>query len=233
MTERLQKILAARGLCSRRKAEEWIAAGRVSVNGQVAGLGQSANPELDTITLDGKPIPTGGEYVYIMLHKPRGFVTTLSDELGRRNVTELVDCGKRVYPIGRLDMDSEGLLLLTNDGDFANHLMHPKAEVDKTYEVWVTDYTAGSEARLAKPIIIDGYTIRPPKVKLLNAGGKGAHLYITIHEGRNRQIRKMCQAAGLRVTRLRRIAEGNVRLGDLKKGTWRYLTADEIADLKK
>lgn len=233
MTERLQKILAARGLCSRRKAEEWITAGRVSINGQVASLGQSADPDMDMITLDGKPIPTGGDYVYIILHKPRGFVTTLSDEHGRRNVTELVDCGQRVYPIGRLDMDSEGLLLLTNDGEFANHLMHPKAEVDKTYEVWVTDYVPGSEVRLGRAITIDGYSIRPPKVKLLNTEGKLAHFYITIHEGRNRQIRKMCQAAGLRVTRLRRIAQGSVRLGDLKKGAWRYLTAEEIAHLKK
>ena len=233
MTERLQKILAARGVCSRRKAEELITAGRVSVNGNVATLGQSADPDTDEITLDGKPIPTGGEYVYIMLHKPRGFVTTLSDELGRRNVTELVDCGQRVYPIGRLDMDSEGLLLLTNDGEFANHLMHPKAEVDKTYEVWVTDFAPGAEKRLEKPITIDGYTIRPPKVRLLNAEGKLGHLHITIHEGRNRQIRRMCQAAGLRVTRLRRIAEGSVCLGDLKKGSWRYLTAEEIDHLKK
>ena len=233
MTERLQKILAARGICSRRKAEALITAGRVSVNGAVAALGQSADPELEEITLDGKPIPTGGDYVYIMLHKPRGFVTTLSDELGRRNVTELVDCGRRVYPIGRLDMDSEGLLLLTNDGEFANRLMHPKAEVDKTYEVWVTGYAPGAEKHLEKPITIDGYTIRPPKVRLLNTEGKMAHLYITIHEGRNRQIRKMCQAAGLRVTRLRRIAEGSVCLGDLKKGCWRYLTAEEIQHLKK
>ena len=233
MTERLQKILAARGLCSRRKAEELITAGRVSVNGQIATLGQSADPEKDMITLDGNEIPSGGEYVYIMLHKPRGYVTTLSDEKGRPNVTELVDCGKRVYPIGRLDMDSEGLLLLTNDGDFANHLMHPKAEVDKTYEVWITNYTEGGETRLARPITIDGYTIKPPKVKLLSVQGSGAHMYITIHEGRNRQIRRMCQAAEMRVTRLRRIAEGAVRLGDLKKGAWRYLTADEIAHLKK
>lgn len=233
MMERLQKILAARGLCSRRKAEEWITAGRVCVNGVVATLGQSADPDVDEISLDGKPIPTGEEYVYIMLHKPRGFVTTLSDELGRRNVTELVDCGHRVYPIGRLDMDSEGLLLLTNDGEFANHLMHPKAEVDKTYEVWVNDFLPGAEKRLEKPITIDGYTIKPPKVRLLKAEGKLAHLYISIHEGRNRQIRRMCQAAGLKVTRLRRIAEGSVRLGELKKGSWRYLTDEEIAHLKK
>lgn len=233
MMERLQKILAARGVCSRRKAEELITAGRVSVNGQVAALGQSADPDKDKIELDGAPIPSGGEYVYIMLHKPRGYVTTLSDEKGRPNVIQLVDCGKRVYPIGRLDMDSEGLLLLTNDGEFANHLMHPKAEVEKTYEVWVTQFTPGGEKRLAQPITIDGYTIKPPKVNLLNVQGSAAHLTITIHEGRNRQIRRMCQAAGMHVTRLRRIAEGTVRLGDLKKGTWRYLTAQEIDHLKK
>lgn len=233
MMERLQKILAARGLCSRRKAEELIAAGRVTVNGQAAQLGQSADPDKDIIALDGQVIPSGDGYVYIMLHKPRGYVTTLSDEKGRANVTQLVDCGKRVYPIGRLDMDSEGLLLLTNDGEFANHLMHPKAEVDKTYEVWVTHFAPGGEKRLEQPITIDGHTIKPPKVMLLSVQGNSAHLTITIHEGRNRQIRRMCQAAGMHVTRLRRIAEGSVRLGDLKKGTWRYLTQAEIDHLKK
>lgn len=233
MTERLQKILAARGVCSRRKAEELIVAGRVGLNGRVAQLGESADPDVDTIELDGRPLPSGGDHVYIMLHKPRGYVTTLSDEKGRPNVTQLVDCGTRVYPIGRLDMDSEGLLLLTNDGGFANRLMHPKAEVDKTYEVWVTNFTPGGEKRLERPIAIDGYTIRPPKVKLLTVQGGMARLHITIHEGRNRQIRRMCQAAGMHVTRLRRIAEGPVRLGDLKKGTWRYLTREEIAELEK
>lgn len=233
MTERLQKILAARGICSRRKAEELIAAGRVKVNGLAASLGQSADPDVDTIELDGSVIPSGDENVYIMLHKPRGFVTTLSDEKGRPNVIQLVDCGKRVYPIGRLDMDSEGLLLLTNDGEFANHLMHPKAEVDKTYEVWVTHFAPGGEKRLEKPITIDGYTIKTPRIKLLSVQEDKARLYITIHEGRNRQIRRMCQAAGMHVTRLRRVAEGVVRLGDLKKGSWRYLTQDEINHLKK
>ena len=231
--ERLQKILAGRGVCSRRKAEELIIAGRVTVNGAVAVLGQSADPDMDKIELDGELIPSGDGYVYIMLHKPRGYVTTLSDEKGRPNVTQLVNCGKRVYPIGRLDMDSEGLLLLTNDGEFANHLMHPKAEVDKTYEVWVTKFTPGGEKRLEQPITIDGYTIKTPRVKLLSAQGSSAHLTITIHEGRNRQIRRMCQAAGMQVTRLRRIAEGPVGLGDLKKGAWRYLTSQEIEHLKK
>ena len=233
MTERLQKILASRGLCSRRKAEEWITAGRVSVNGITALLGQSADPDVDTIALDGKPIPAGTTYVYIMLHKPRGYVTTMSDEQGRPNVTQLVDCGTRVYPIGRLDMDSEGLLLLTNDGDFANHLMHPKGEVDKTYEVWVTKYVPGGEKRLQRPITLDGYTIRPPKVKLLAVQNDRARLYITIHEGRNRQVRRMCDAAGMHVTRLRRVAEGSVSLGELPKGQWRYLTDAEVQELKK
>lgn len=233
MTERLQKILASRGVCSRRKAEELIQAGRVTVNGAIALLGQSADGEKDDIRLDGAPLPSVEGYVYIMLHKPRGFVTTLSDEKGRANVTQLVDCGTRVYPVGRLDMDSEGLLLLTNDGDFANHLMHPKAEVNKTYEVWVQGFTSGAEKKLERPITLDGYTIKPPKVRLLGVQGSGARLEITIHEGRNRQVRRMCQAAGLHVTRLRRIAEGPITLGDLKKGSWRHLTEDEVTLLKK
>ena len=140
MKERLQKILSARGLCSRRKAEDWINAGRISVNGSTATLGQTADLDLDVILLDGEPLPTGNEYVYIMLHKPRGYVTTLSDERGRPAITQLVNCGTRVYPVGRLDMDSEGLLLLTNDGDLANALMHPSSEVKKTYEVWCNGY---------------------------------------------------------------------------------------------
>ena len=233
MMERLQKLIASRGVCSRRKAEELIVAGRVTVNGIVAQLGTSADPDADTILLDGSPLPSSVENVYIMLHKPRGFVTTLSDEKGRPVVTELVDCGKRVYPVGRLDMDSEGLLLLTNDGAFADRLMHPKREVDKTYEVWVTGFQPGCERLLERPIVLEGYQIRPPKVALLDVKGSTARLRITIHEGRNRQIRRMCDAAGVRVTRLRRIAEGPVRLGDLKKGSWRYLTAEEIELLKK
>ena len=233
MRERLQKILSSRGVCSRRKAEEWISAGRVSVNGEVAALGASADPDTDTIALDGKPIPSAGGNVYIMLHKPRGYVTTLSDEKGRPNVTQLVECGCRVYPVGRLDMDSEGLLLLTNDGEFANRMMHPREEVDKVYEVWVNKYTAGAEQRLAQPIILDGYTIRTPLVRVLSANDGKAHLLITIHEGRNRQVRRMCEAAGMYVTRLRRVSEGPISLGDLQKGSWRYLTEEEVAALKK
>lgn len=232
MTERLQKILAARGICSRRKAEELIVSGLVSVNGQIAVLGQSADPEVDTILVDGKLLPNSSEHVYIMLHKPRGFVTTLSDEKGRANVTQLVNCGVRVYPIGRLDMDSEGLLLLTNDGEFANALMHPSSEIDKTYEVWVRGYRNGCEKLLERCIVLDGKRIAKPTVQLLSAQSEQAHLQITIHEGRNRQVRRMCQAAGLYVTRLRRVAEGDLRLGDLPKGKWRFLTADEIEKMK-
>ena len=233
MTERLQKILSSRGVASRRASEELLLSGRVTVNGQVAGVGEKADPEKDEILLDGKPLPDLPKNVYIMLHKPRGYVTTLSDEKGRQNAAELVkDCGLRVYPVGRLDMDSEGLLLFTNDGDFANSLMHPKKEVDKTYEVWVQGYHDGLLALLRRPIELDGYQIKPPKVSLIRADGQKAKLMIVIHEGRNRQIRRMCEAAGAKVTRLRRIAEGSVKLGDLSLGKWRYLTESEIAELK-
>ena len=233
MKERLQKILAARGLASRRKAEEMIAAGRVTVNGMTAALGDSADPDTDEIKVDGALLPSMEKYVYIMLNKPRGFVTTLSDEKGRPDVSQLVsDCGVRVYPVGRLDMDSEGLLLFTNDGGFANTLMHPKHQVEKTYDTWVTGYTPGGFQRLKEPMELDGYQLRRPKLKLVKAEGARARIQITIHEGRNRQVRRMCEIAGMHVTRLRRIREGNLSLGELPKGKWRYLTEQEITDLK-
>lgn len=233
MTERIQKILAARGICSRRKAEEMIRNGRISINGLTAVLGQSADPKVDTILLDGDPIPGGSELVYIMLHKPRGYVTTLSDEKGRANVTQLVQCGCRVYPIGRLDMDTEGLLLLTNDGELANRLMHPSFEVDKTYEVWARGFYSRNDNLLERRIVLDGKKISQPTVQILDWHPDQVHLLITIHEGRNRQVRRMCQAAGIHVTRLRRIAEDDLSLGDLKKGCWRFLTKTEIEKLKK
>ena len=233
MKERLQKILSARGIASRRKAEEMIKEGLVTVNGLPASLGDTADPETDEIRISGKPLPRQEGYIYILLNKPRGYVTTLSDEKGRPNAAQLVaDCGTRVYPVGRLDMDSEGLLLFTNDGDFANRLMHPKQEVKKTYETWVTGYHPGSEVQLSRPITLDGYTIRPPRVKLLRADGDKAKFLITIHEGRNRQVRRMCQAAGMHCTRLRRIQEGTLKLGDLPTGKWRYLTEEEVRNLK-
>ena len=227
MRERLQKILSARGLASRRKAEQMIQNGAVTVNGVTAALGDSADPELDRICVNGQPLPTGQRFVYILLNKPRGYVTTLSDEKGRPNAAQLVaDCGTRVYPVGRLDMDSEGLLLFTNDGAFANALTHPKQEVEKIYEVWAVGYAPGGEEKLSRPIVLDGYRIRPPKVVLLSANGEKAKFRVTIHEGRNRQIRRMCEAAGMRCTRLRRIQEGSLRLGNLPCGAWRYLTPE-------
>ncbi len=233
MKERLQKILSARGVASRRRAEEYLLAGRVRVNGRTASLGESADPERDEILLDGKPLPPQQRYVYILLNKPRGYVTTLSDEKHRRNVAELVaDCGIRVYPVGRLDMDSEGLLLLTNDGAFAQRLMHPSHQVNKTYIVWTDGACTGSLEWLRRPIVLDGYRISPPEVTLLECDGSRAKFRITIHEGRNRQIRRMCQSAGLTVTRLRRIAEGGLQLGTLAPGQWRYLTGEEVAGLK-
>lgn len=234
MVERLQKIISARGLASRRKAEEWIEQGRVTVNGVTAQLGDTADAAVDAIEVDGKELPSTKEHVYIMLNKPRGYVTTLSDEKGRKDVSELVaDCGIRVYPVGRLDMDSEGLLLFTNDGDFANLLMHPKHEVEKTYDTWVTGYTPEGAEALGKPIELDGYRIRAPKILVLQHDGDRAKIRITIHEGRNRQVRRMCQASGMYVTRLRRIREGQLNLGDLPLGKWRYLTASEVQKLKK
>jgi len=233
MIERLQKILSARGVASRRKAEALIEAGRITVNGAVAKLGDSADMETDEILLDGRPLPSRQAYIYLMLHKPRGYVTTLSDEKGRKNVSQLVaDCGVRVYPVGRLDMDSEGLLLLTNDGEFANRLMHPKHEVDKCYTVWVKGYSEGAAELLTRPIVLDGYQIKPPRVELLLAESDRAKLLVTIHEGRNRQVRRMCAAAGMEVTRLCRISEGKLQLGDLQPGKWRELTENELAELK-
>jgi len=233
MKERLQKILSARGVASRRKAEAMIEAGQVTVNGLMAALGDSADPDADEIRIDGRLLPREQSFVYLMLNKPRGFVTTLSDEKGRPTAAQLVaDCGTRVYPVGRLDMDSEGLLLFTNDGEFANRMTHPKQELDKVYEVWVNRYTPGGEERLSRPVVLDGYKIHPPKVELLAVREDTARFRITIHEGRNRQIRRMCELAGMYCTRLRRIQEGSLALGGLSKGKWRYLTPEEIRLLK-
>ena len=230
MKERLQKIISASGLMSRRAAEELIAAGKVSVNGATAALGDKAEAGIDRILVDGKVLPSAGEKLYIMLNKPRGYVTTLSDEKGRKNVTELVkELGTRLYPVGRLDMYSEGLLLMTNDGDFANRLMHPSHQVDKCYHTWVKGEDMGWAVELLRcPMEIDGYVTSPAQVDILELKGEEALLGITIHEGRNRQVRKMCEAAGLKVTRLMRVSEGGVKLGTLKSGRWRRLTEEEL-----
>ncbi|MBQ7099896.1 MAG: rRNA pseudouridine synthase [Oscillospiraceae bacterium] len=234
MMERLQKIIAARGLCSRRQAEKWIEEGRVRVNGNTAHLGDTADVTEDVIEVDGKRLPKAGKKLYLMLNKPRGYVTTLSDEKGRKNAAELVaGCGARVYPVGRLDMDSEGLLLFTNDGEFANLMMHPRHEVDKVYRVWVNNFAPEKLEALKEPIELDGYTIKKPKVRPVRMEPTRAILDVTIHEGRNRQVRRMCQAAGLEVTRLKRIAEGALKLGELKPGQWRELEPKEIELLLK
>lgn len=232
--ERLQKILSARGLASRRAAEEWIKAGRVTVNGKTAALGDTADADTDEICVDGNPLPRQERLVYLVLHKPRGYVTTLHDEKGRPDAAQLVaDCGARVYPVGRLDMDSEGLLLFTNDGAFANRLMHPSHQVEKTYEVQVSGYAAERLTLLRRPIVLDGYRVAPPEVRLLRRAGDKAWVQVVIHEGRNRQVRRMCQAAGLAVLRLKRTREGDLCLGDLPLGKWRSLTEAEIENLKK
>lgn len=228
MKQRLQKILSDRGVASRRRAEELIRGGLVSVNGEIASLGDGADPDIDQITVEGKPLPSAQGYIYLMLNKPRGYVTTLSDEKGRPTAASLVeDCGQRVYPVGRLDMDSEGLLLFTNDGAFANRAMHPSHEMEKVYLVQVSGYTQAGFGRLHEPVELDGYRIKPPKLRLRSVKEDRAEFEITIHEGRNRQIRRMCQLAGMRVTRLKRIREGQLELGKLPLGKWRYLTEAE------
>jgi len=232
MEERLQKLIAAAGVASRRGAEEMISAGRVTVNGHTASLGERADTEKDEILVDGKILPGGEGKLYLMLHKPRGYITSVADDRGRRTVMELLpDLGARVYPVGRLDMDSEGLLILTNDGELANQLMHPSREKEKVYHVTVAG-SVENVRRLAFPIVIDGRATRPAKVRLLVKKEKGAVVEVRISEGRNRQIRRLCEAAGLEVKRLKRVALGSLRLGELRSGQWRKLTDAEVRALR-
>ncbi len=234
MEQRLQKLIAAAGLCSRRTAETWIEAGRVTLNGITATLGQSADPDHDMILVDGKPLMLMSRKRYLMLNKPRGYVCTLSDEQGRHTVAELVsDCGARVVPVGRLDLDSEGLLLLTNDGDWMQRILHPRYEINKTYHVTVAGEVHGAAERLAAVTDLDGEVIRPAQVELLRLGRETAELSVTIHEGKNRQIRRMCSAVGLHVKRLCRVREHRLALGALPPGKWRDLTAEELHDFDR
>ena len=210
-----------------------MAEGRVRVNGGTAVIGQRADPERDEITVDGRPIARVEQKRYLMLNKPRGYVCTLSDEKGRPTVAELVtDCGARVYPVGRLDLDSEGLLLLTNDGEWMQHLLHPRYEVNKTYRVTVAGEVGGCEKRLAAMTELDGEPIRRAQVRALSKGKDTAVLSITIHEGKNRQIRRMCASCGLFVKRLQRVREHTLALGDLPSGKWRDLTEQEVLATK-
>lgn len=232
---RLQKLIAESGLCSRRKAEELIEKKKVKVNGHVASIGDGATYN-DVIIVDGERIyiTKKREKLYIMLNKPRGYVTTMSDELGRKCVTELLgDVGTRVYPIGRLDRNSEGLLLFTNDGKFANDIMHPSKHISKTYRVTVRPgVTEEQLVRLTNGVEIDGRKTLPANVSVLTEENGRVVLQIIIREGRNRQIRKMCEAVGLEVARLRRTAIGPLKLGMLKPGTYRELTSEELRNLR-
>lgn len=232
---RLQKIIADCGYCSRRKAEEFIQKGKVKVNGHPAKLGDKATVK-DEITVCGERLnrPRRKNHVYLMLNKPRGYVTTVSDELDRKCVMDLLEgVGERVYPIGRLDKNSEGLLLFTNDGKFANSVMHPSKHISKTYRVTVRpDINDEQLITLSSGMEIDGYKTQPATVNVLSKEQGRVVLLITIKEGRNRQIRKMCEGVGLEVARLRRVSVGPIKLGMLKPGAYRNLTAEELRALR-
>ncbi len=234
-TLRLQKYFTDCGVLSRRAAEEEIRCGRVTVNGATATVGQQIDPEIDVVVWRGKKIrPTATDHHYILLNKPRGFVTTLSDEKGRKTVAELVaDVGVRLYPVGRLDMDSDGLLLMTDDGALTNRLTHPRHEIPKHYHVTVKgDVDKDTLARLCSPFLLDGYRTLPVQVEILAHHGNETKLCFSLYEGRNRQIRRMCEEVGLKILRLSRVAIGEIRLGNLQDGKYRHLTAAEIAYLK-
>ena len=233
MKERLQKLLSGAGLCSRREAEKWILAGRVTVNGSTAGLGDGADLDTDTVCVDGKPVGRRTPSVTVLLNKPAGYVTTMHDEQGRKTVAELVrNVGVRVYPVGRLDLNSCGALLMTSDGETARVMTHPSHEVDKVYHVTVRGDLERGLPVLRESAVLDGVRTRPAKVRVLRENPYGTVLEITIHEGRNRQIRRLCEAAELTVTRLCRVAVGEIRLGDLAPGKWRRLTPQELSYLE-
>lgn len=230
---RLQKYLAECEVASRRKSEELIAQKLVRVNGKIASIGDSIDPKKDIVTVNGKRIRKQKELVYIMLHKPRGYISTMSDERGRKCVAELIkDVPVRVYPIGRLDRESEGMLLFTNDGEFANAMMHPSKHVSKTYRVTVRPSITDEQiTALSTGIEIDGRMTAPATVTVLSKEEGRVVLEIMLFEGRNREIRKMCEALGLEVARLKRTAVGSVKLGMLKQGDWRNLNAQETRKL--
>lgn len=236
METRLQKYFTDCGVMSRRAAETEIAAGHVKVNGVVATVGQKIDTERDVVTYNGKRIEPDGKLrkIYVMLHKPRGYVTTSSDEKGRACVTDLVaDLGMRVYPIGRLDMDSDGLLLLTNDGELANFLTHPKHEIPKIYHVKVKGRPTPEKLKeLGKPIEIDGMTTQPVNIRLISTEKDTSMLEMVLYEGRNRQIRRMCQAREVEILRLTRVAIGEIKLGNLAPGKYRHLTRSQVLYLK-
>lgn len=229
--ERLQKILSTCGVCSRRAAEKMIDEGRVTVNGEVAHLGQSADVDNDIITVDGKLIAQPKK-TYIMLNKPRGYITSVSDEKGRRTVLDLIDLPTRLYPVGRLDYNSEGLLILTNDGALTQSLTHPSHEIGKQYIVTVKGDVDEALTALRLPFVLDGRETVPAQAQVLRETTEGGTISITIYEGRNRQIRRMCEMSGLEVVRLKRVSIGKLELSGLRAGEWRHLTDKEVAYLK-
>ncbi len=230
MEERLQKLISSSGLASRRTAEEWITAGRVTVNGRPARLGDRADLQRDRVEVDGVPLRREARRTYLMLNKPRGYVTTLSDEKGRRTVAALVSgCGRRVWPVGRLDLDSEGLLLMTDDGELTQTLLHPSHQVEKEYLVWVAGDVDRALPILSGPMELDGEPLAPTQVRQGRTSGEVTQLSVVIRQGKNRQVRRMCAQAGLEVRRLKRIREGELWLDrNLKPGQWRPLTAAEV-----
>jgi 23S rRNA pseudouridine2605 synthase len=233
---RISKYFTDCGVMSRRASDAAVERGEVKVNGVTAELGQKVDPATDTVTWKGKKIvlPTTPAKLTVMLNKPRGYLTTLSDDKGRHTVAELVaDAGVRLYPVGRLDMDSDGLLLLTNDGDLANLLSHPSHEVDKVYLAYVAgNVTAEQMNNMTRPIEIDGKMTSPARVRKAAFNQVETALEVTIHDGRNRQVRRLCEREGLRVLKLTRVAEGPLLLGDLEEGKWRRLSDKEIRKLK-
>ena len=234
MEERLQKLLSAAGVCSRRAAEEYITAGRVTVNGQTAQIGDKADPDRDLVAVDGVSLSKGTKQIWIMLHKPKGYVTTLSDEKGRKTVGELVaDCGYRVWPVGRLDLNSEGLLLFTNDGEGTNRILHPSHEVEKEYHVAVAGDLSRALPILKGPLELDGELLAIAQVEVLRRKENGGELSVVIHQGKNRQVRRMCALAGLEVKRLIRVREGKLCLDGLAPGEWRFLTSQEVESLTR
>ncbi|MGD9567846.1 MAG: pseudouridine synthase [Sedimentibacter sp.] len=233
--ERLQKYMARSGVTSRRKAEELIVDGHVKVNNiTVTELGTKIDPQKDTITVDNKKITEVKQYIYIKLNKPEGYVTTVKDQFNRKTVLDLIDIEDRIYPIGRLDYNTSGLLLLTNDGELANKLMHPKYHIYKTY-IAEADGRISEESieKLKMGVVIEDYKTAPAKVKLLKYIGDKSQIQISIYEGKNRQVRKMLEAVGHDVITLKRISFGEIRLGDLKTGSWKDLSQEEIQFLKK
>ena len=232
---RLQKFISQAGIMSRRSAEEEIKSGNVSVNGHVAETGTKVDPYADIVTIRGKRIRfERREYTYIMLNKPRGYLSSTSDDRGRKCVTDLIDIDKRIYPVGRLDLISEGMLLLTDDGELKNKLTHPSHSIPKVYRVKVAEAVGDEEYEiLTSPLVIDGYKIKPVDVMIGTSDESGTVLKMTLQEGRNRQIRKMCEQAGLTVKRLARVSIGNLKLNNLPVGKWRYLEDSEVEYLYK